>query len=81
MNQERLSHLQSIGFVYDTAGAKWEEHFCLFKNLVKKYGSFDKIPCPKKLKREDFSLDELNALSRIRKWIWVSHSCRMVWNL
>ena len=81
MNQERLSLLESIGVVYDTSGAKWEEHFCLFKNLVNKYGSFHKIPCPNKLKREDFSLEELTELSRIRKWIWVSHPGRQVYNL
>ena len=67
-----------MGFVYDASGAKWEERFCLFKNLMKKYGSFDKIPCPNKLKREDFTLEELNALSRVRKWIWVSCSGQVI---
>ena len=78
MNQDRLSRLQSMGFVYDASGAKWEERFCLFKNLMKKYGSFDKIPCPNKLKREDFTLEELNDLSRVRKWIWVSCSGQVI---
>ncbi len=73
MNKERLSILQSMDFVFDAVGSKWEERFCLFKNFMKKYGSFDKIPCPKKLKREDFSLQELTALNKVRTWIRVSH--------
>jgi hypothetical protein len=73
MNHERLSILQSMDFVFDAVGSKWEDRFCLFKNFMKKYGSFDRIPCPKKLKREDFSLEELIALNKVRNWIRVSH--------
>jgi hypothetical protein len=62
-----------MDFVFDVVGSKWEERFCLFKDFMKKYGSFGRIPCPKKLKREDFSLEELTALNRVRKWIRVSH--------
>lgn len=74
MNQERMSTLQSIGFVFDVVGTKWEENFAQFTKVMLNYGSFDKIPCPKKMRKEDFSLEELATLHKVRRWIRVSRT-------
>jgi len=76
MSSERLRLLQSIGFIYESAGAKWEERFCLFKVLMAKYESFEKVLYPQKFEKEDLSFEELSALNKVRKWIRVSHPPR-----